>query len=501
MLNKSKILSIRTDSSHLGGTPPDDELCDDVQHVFTRLLRTLAVAAGLTVSGPPIAADELWVAAPTALAPQSAPSIPNPGRYTAPACSRAEPCSLDTARRLLAAGDVLHLKAGVYPPILLEGLKGGADSPIVITGETSVPTKEQQQHTSIFRGDLQSRDAIEIRSSDHVHLKNVTVENAFRAGVRVHNSNNVQIDSIRVDNAGKWGIYVDYSNDVSIMRCRIVGQGSQHGIYFANSGDGARVDSSLIAEFLGSGIHVNGDMSMGGTSEVAGDGVIENLQFSHNWIYDVGKRGGAGINLDGARGAVIEHNLMTRLNAAAITLFRGDGAIGSDLVSIIGNTIVGASKSRDLVIFNRSGAQNEVSGNTFVVADKESAVLRSDAGILKMSIFGNPLVEELPFSSSQNTFWSAGRPVEVGERKLRAKTVERVDRLGLARNDRLADLATWDRLSPYVVASNGADRPRAGQSSQKYLIDDLPTREALRFLARFNPFVSAAIGQPQAARQ
>jgi len=136
-----------------------------------------------------------------------------------------------------------------------------------------------------------------------------------------------------------------------------------------------------------------------------------------------------------------------------------------------------------------------------VVVDKESAVLVSDAGIVKLNIFRNPLVEELPFLSAQNTFWSAGRPVEVGERKLRTKTVERVDRLGLARNDRLADLAAWDRLSPYVAASIGADRPRAGQSPQNYLIDDLATRKALRLLARFNPFVSAAIGPPQAAGQ
>ncbi|MEM6483427.1 MAG: right-handed parallel beta-helix repeat-containing protein [Pseudomonadota bacterium] len=496
MLSKSKIPSIPTDFSHLGGTPLCDELHDGDQHMFTRWLAALAFTVGLS-NEPLIAADELWVAAPKALAEQSASSVTGTKRNLAPSCSKAEPCSLHIAVRLLASGDVLHLKAGVYPPILLEGLEGEAGSPIVITGETSVRNTDQQQPISIFRGDLQSRDLIEIRSSRHVHLKNITAKEAVRAGVRVNNSRSVQIDSIRVEDAGKWGIYVDYSNDVSIMRCRITGQGSQHGIYFANSGDGARVGSSLITEFLGSGIHVNGDISMGGTKEVTGDGVIENLQFSYNWIHDVGKSGGAAINLDGARSATIEHNLMTSLNAAAVTLFRGDGAIGSDRVSIVGNTIVGANQSRDLIIFNRSGTQNDLSSNAFVVADKESAVLRSDAGILKRSFFGNTLVEGLPFLSSQNTYWSAGHPVEVGEHQLRTKTVERLDRLGLARNDKLANLVAWDRLTPYVEAESGT---QVGELQQKIAIDDPHTRETFRMLKRFNPFVSDTIGPWRTAR-
>ncbi|MFK7829112.1 MAG: right-handed parallel beta-helix repeat-containing protein [Congregibacter sp.] len=471
-------------------------------HLTTDWASTLALCLALFFSAS-AGANDYWVA------PTDSPYAPQKsvqgaaGTSAKPPCYRSAPCQLGSSLlRRLEPGDTLYLHGGHYRPLRIRDLHGSEKAPIIISADIgALATTERPagtnlsaipQRPTIIARETQAGgqiDTLEIQRSSYVVITGISIKGAVRAGVRVNNSHDIELRGITVEDAGKWGIYADYANSLEIIDGHITGAGKQHGIYLANSGDKARITRTFIQGFFGSGIHVNGDLSMGGASGVAPDGVISDLVFTDNWIDSIGLSGGAGINLDGAERVLIRHNLITNTRSAGVTVFRADGAIGSDQVIIERNLIVGAKDSRDLLIFNHSGLNNRVFGNVFISRNKKSHVIDVEYDEDHYDKQGKPQVTALPFESADNIYHSAGPGVvSLGKVSLRDRQVTGRPALGLSPqvlSDVLPDIAP--DIAPEKATFGLAPVP--GSQNAYLLSTALQKLATLHSIAESNPFL------------
>ena len=290
-------------------------------------------------------------------------------------CTPTTPCALTPALyRQLAPGDTVRLGSGVYPAQRLEGVRGRRGMPVVIEGASTPDGRA----ATIFRAGADVRDTLELRQCEHVELRQLTIEGAGRAGVWVNNSHHVVVrDSLIRDN-GTWGVFSNHANQLTVVDNRIIGPASQHGVYYSNSGDGGSIEDNLIVGFLGSGVQLNGDKRMGGADGVIGDGVIQDVTIARNYIAGNGASGGAAVNLDGARGVKVQDNIIVDNASAAITLFRGDGAVASREVRVERNLIAGDAGARAIIIFGEGARDNLLADNWVLSLGAEAPVLRID---------------------------------------------------------------------------------------------------------------------------
>lgn len=205
-----------------------------------------------------------------------------------------------------------------------------------------------------------SRDAIFIENSKYVILEDLEVKNAYRAGIRVSTSDHITIRNVTSHNNGEWGIFTDFSNYMLIVKCVVYGSLGQHGIYLSNSGDYPIVRNCTIYNNKDCGIHINGDISMGG------DGIISHALIEDNIIHDNGASGGSGINCDGVTDSVIRDNLLYNNHASGISLYQIDGGAPSNNNSIYQNTVIVASDGRWALNMKDGSSQNRVYNNVLL---------------------------------------------------------------------------------------------------------------------------------------
>jgi len=132
---------------------------------------------------------------------------------------------------------------------------------------------------------------------------------------------------------GRTGIFLAFVDDALIEYNESYANG-EHGIYCSNSGDRPVVRGNVLHDNAGCGVHMNGDLSMGGDGTIS-DGLLE-----RNVIYENGVAGGAAINMDGVENTVVRNNLLHDNHAGGIAIFQGDGAICSSGNRVLNNTIV-----------------------------------------------------------------------------------------------------------------------------------------------------------------
>jgi Right handed beta helix region len=114
------------------------------------------------------------------------------------------------------------------------------------------------------------------------------------------------------------------------------GQARQHGIYLANAGSDDTVirgnTISGVTNAESEGIHLNGDLSIGG------DGLISGLVIEGNRISSAG--GNNAINMDGVQDALVQNNLVAASGRHALRAYAIDGAAGPRRMKIVNNTFV-----------------------------------------------------------------------------------------------------------------------------------------------------------------
>ena len=248
-------------------------------------------------------------------------------------------------------GDTVHVADGTYLGFTAERIEGAADRPISIraTGTNAFVCATSDRPDN--------RDTIFMTGCRFLIIDGLNVTNAARAGVRVDNSPHVTIRNGRFGDNGNWGIFTDFSDDLCIESNECYGSRREHGIYTSNSGDRPVIRGNRCHDNAGCGIHMNGDASMGG------DGLIKGALIENNIVCRNGRRGGAGINMDGVQDSIVRNNLLFDNHASGIALYHGDGAQGPKGNRVFNNTIDMAPDGRWAILVGGSAGRNVIRNN------------------------------------------------------------------------------------------------------------------------------------------
>jgi hypothetical protein len=203
--------------------------------------------------------------------------------------------TIQRAASLVDAGDTVVVRAG-----RCAGFQLGWDFPQ--DGTTSQPITFQAEPGAVIEGrNDESADGINLEGSSYVAIDGFTVDNARgnidRACIRTVSGRSVTVRDNDVTNCGTWGIFTSHSDYVRIEGNKTSFNNSEgsdnHGIYVSNATVKPAVVGNEIQGNRGAGLHMNGDLSMGG------NGLITGARIERNVVYGNGVKGGSAINCDG----------------------------------------------------------------------------------------------------------------------------------------------------------------------------------------------------------
>ena len=262
--------------------------------------------------------------------------------------------TLQHAADNVGPGDAVVVRAGTYAGFVL-----GWDFP-----QNGTPTQpilfQADPGTIINSRNNKTADGINLEGASYIQIVGFTIQNngsITRAGIRSVTNANAVIRGNRVDGMGTWGIFTGFSENVLIEDNETSHSASQHGIYVSNSADNPVIRGNKSWGNYACGIHMNGDVSMGG------DGIISGALVEGNIIHDNGSGGGSGINCDGVQNSVIQNNLLYNNHASGISLYVIDGADGSKNNLVVNNTIIEAADGRWAVNIQAGSTGNAVLNN------------------------------------------------------------------------------------------------------------------------------------------
>lgn len=264
--------------------------------------------------------------------------------------------TLQKAADSVAAGDYVTVKAGTYDAGFHLTADGTDSARITFYAESGA---------TITGPNATTPDAINLEGADYVTVKGFTIDNTAngsitRAGIRSVTNTDAVIKNNTIHAPGTWGIFTGFSENVYIENNEANRAGEEHGIYVSNSADHPTIRNNRLWGNNGCGIHMNGDVSMGG------DGVISGALVENNTIYGNGLGGGSGINGDGLQDSIIRNNLVYDNHASGISLYKIDGGAGSSGNYVMNNTVVVADDGRWALNIADGSKGNTVFNNIFL---------------------------------------------------------------------------------------------------------------------------------------
>lgn len=282
--------------------------------------------------------------------------------------------TIQHAVNTISPGDTIWVHAGTYAGARIEQ-SGTAEAPMTLMaapGETAVLDGPGPDNVHDSTLELESWDGDGTISYWIIDGLEVTGADGWGIDMRgneTNHSHHLTIRNNRVYNNG-WpttstGIFTAFVDDVLIENNESFNNG-EHGIYLSNSGDRPVVRGNRLYENANCGIHMNGDLSLGG------DGTISEALIENNLIYENGAIGGcAGINMDGVTHSLVRNNILYQNHAGGITMYRIDGAVCSHDNRILHNTVIQAADARwavNITDYNGDGSQcanNKLFNNIF----------------------------------------------------------------------------------------------------------------------------------------
>jgi len=309
-----------------------------------RLRRPILLA--LLLGALPCAAAEYYVA---------------PGGDDAASGAIGQPwATLQHAVQTVVPGDTIWVRAGTYPGCRIESactqalpcaLRAYPGEAVLLNAPGPSNRHQSILELESFSGRVQwwTVEGFEVAGSP-------------RYGVDQRNTDHVTVRGCTVHGSAVTGIFTAFANFPVIEGNESYLNG-EHGIYHSNSGDDAVIRANRLHHNVGCGVHMNGDISMGG------DGTLSRLLVERNVIWENGTGGGGAINCDGVTDSVIRNNLCYANHASGITLYTGDGAVGSSRNKVYNNTVVMAPNGRWVVLVSTgdlskpSPAGNEIRNN------------------------------------------------------------------------------------------------------------------------------------------
>src|SRR5688572_26631694 len=253
------------------------------------------------------------------------------GNDTAAGTSAAPWRTLQRAANVVRAGDLVIVRAGNYAGFDLR-TSGTAADPIEFRAAPGVVVNAPNPVTP--------NHGINLEAASWIVVQGFTVTGMPRAGIRAVLNHHVTIRGNTMDANGYWGFLSGFSDDLLIENNEASRSQVEHGIYVSNSGDRPVIRNNHVWGNRANGIHMNGDVSLGG------DGIITGALVERNVIHDNGVGGGSAINADGVQSSRFLNNLIYGNHASGISLYRIDGGGGSIDNIIAHNTIVQAADAR-----------------------------------------------------------------------------------------------------------------------------------------------------------
>lgn len=252
----------------------------------------------------------------------------------------------------VAAGDEILIQDGSYLGFTLDSINGASNAPITLraAGTNAVILKTTDRSDN--------RDTIFIVDSSYVTVDGLRSFGANRAALRIQGGEHVTVRNCVFGNNSTWGILTGHSPDLLIEFNECFGSETQHGIYVANSADRPVVRGNRCYNNYASGIQLNADVHT-----PPGDGIITGALIEKNVIFNNGRGGGGGLNLDGVQDSIIRNNLLFTNHASGIIFFQIDGAEGPRGNQILNNTIVQASDGRWALGIKQTTGTNIVRNN------------------------------------------------------------------------------------------------------------------------------------------
>lgn len=255
--------------------------------------------------------------------------------------------TLQHAADSVSAGDVVMVAAGNYAGFDVS-TSGTEAQPITFSAEAGAVVDSDSAGSS---------DGIAIDGASYVIVEGFTVEGVTRAGFSCLTATHVTFRNNVARDNGRWGIFTGFCDDLLIEGNDCSGSIDEHGVYVSNSVDRPTVRGNILWNNNANGLHMNGDISLGG------DGIIEDALVEGNIIFGNGNGGGSGINCDGCQRALIQNNLIFDTHASGISLYAIDAAEGSKQNSIVNNTVIVASDGRWALNIQDASTDNTVYNN------------------------------------------------------------------------------------------------------------------------------------------
>lgn len=284
------------------------------------------------------------------------------GKYTGVGTQARPWPSLQYAAERVRAGDTVVALDGKYLPFRID--RGGSpENPIVF--------KAANMHGAHIEGSSREggRTAGIHILADYVIVDGFRVTGTGRIGagergIRISGAHNDPrhgnvIRNCLVRNAGWNGITTSFAEGVVVEYNDVADTREQHGIYVANSADNPVVRGNILHNNRMAGLHMNGDLSIGGDGEIRG-ALIEG-----NVIHGNGS-GSAAINMDGVSNSIVRNNLLYNNANQGIANFKGDGATASYNNKILNNTIIMPPGSSHALRFKHGSTGGVVRNNILI---------------------------------------------------------------------------------------------------------------------------------------
>ena len=259
--------------------------------------------------------------------------------------------TLQYASDHVVAGDCVLVANGTYVGCYID-VTGTAAKPIVFKAIGNNVVINQPNGTT--------NDGINVENCDWIVIDGFRVINQPRTGIRVVKADNCVVRNNFCDNNARWGILTGFAENIIIEYNECSNSQAEHGIYFSNSADNPIIRYNKCHHNSNCGIHMNGDVSLGG------DGIITNARVEGNIIYENGTGGGSGINCDGVSNSIILNNLLYANHASGISLYQIDGGAASTNNKVFNNTIINASNARWCLNITDSSTGNTVLNNILI---------------------------------------------------------------------------------------------------------------------------------------
>ena len=259
--------------------------------------------------------------------------------------------TLQYAADLVSAGDSVLVLEGNYVGFDIR-TNGAQNSPIVFKAiESNVVIDESNSVTP---------DGINIENTSWIIIDGFEVMDQPRAGIRAVVSDFITIKNNYCHNNFRWGIFTGFTDDLTLENNTCSYSEDEHGIYVSNSSDRPIIRNNHSFNNNGCGIHMNGDISMGG------DGIISDAIVEGNIIHDNGYGGGSAINMDGVQDSEIFNNLIYNNHATGIAMYQIDGGDASKNNKIYNNTIIQPSDGRWNVLITDGSTENTLYNNILI---------------------------------------------------------------------------------------------------------------------------------------